>query len=124
MKFNKIIKYNIIISLFGCLIGFLNGFFGGGGGMICVPFMEEYLKYDEKDSHATSLCVILPLCIFSSFVYIYNNNLNFDELLLITIGSTLGSVLGSIFFKKISGKTLKVIFAILMLCCGLKLVIF
>ena len=115
---------NIITAIWGSLIGLCNGFCGGGGGMVCVPILEEYFKYDEKKSHATTLCVILPLCIFSSFVYIFENNLDFLELMFVAFGSILGSLIGAFFLKKISGKLLKVIFAILMFCFGVKLVIF
>jgi uncharacterized membrane protein YfcA len=38
----------------GLLIGFANGFFGGGGGMLAVPFLQHVLKEDEKVSHATA----------------------------------------------------------------------
>ena len=37
---------NIILSvIIGIVVGTLNGFFGGGGGMFCVPMLENFLKY-------------------------------------------------------------------------------
>ena len=35
-------KFKLILS--GLTIGIVNGFFGGGGGMICVPLLEKILK--------------------------------------------------------------------------------
>ena len=58
------------ITLGGSLaVGAVSGFFGGGGGMLCVPLLE-YSGLDVKRAHATALVVILPICIVSSVVYI------------------------------------------------------
>lgn len=116
-------KRFVFISICGALIGLINGFFGGGGGMLCVPFLERYCKLDSKTSHATTLCVILPLSIVSSFVYLYKNDLNFIELLYVTIGAVLGGVLGAIFLKKLNAKWVRIIFALIMLAAGIKMVI-
>ena len=67
-------KHKIFIHIVcGIIVGFLNGFFGGGGGMFCVPMLQKFCGYKDKQAHATTLCVILPLSIVSSFVYIYKN---------------------------------------------------
>ena len=113
----------IIVGLCGVIIGFINGFFGGGGGMICVPLLERICKYNNKYSHATTLCVILPLSIISSFVYICNNSINFVDLCYITVGAIIGAGLGAIFLKKINSKYIRIVFTILMLIAGVKMVI-
>ena len=42
-------KINIFwLILSGIFIGFVNGFWGGGGGMICVPILTNLLKQSEK----------------------------------------------------------------------------
>ena len=48
-----------------------SGFFGGGGGMLCVPLLQ-FRGLDVKRAHATALIVILPLCIVSAAIYIAN----------------------------------------------------
>ena len=123
MKKNIKIKNFIIIAFCGTVVGFINGFFGGGGGLICILVLEKILKLDNKQAHATTLCVILPLSIVSSIIYITNNNLNFIEQILISVGSILGGVLGAVFFKKMSSKLVRSIFAIIMLAAGIKMVI-
>ena len=51
----------IFILLFcGMIIGLLNGFFGGGGGMIVVPLFAFLLGLTEKQSHATAIFTINP----------------------------------------------------------------
>ncbi len=116
-------KKHIVIALCGMVIGFINGFFGGGGGMVCVPIFEKYLKLENKEAHATTLCVILPLCIVSSFVYIYKNSLDFIELMLVTGGAIIGGILGAFLLKKLNSKWVRLIFAIIMIVAGIKMVI-
>lgn len=107
----------------GVVVGFLNGFFGGGGGMVCVPMLQKFCGYQDKQSHATTLCVILPLSIVSSLVYIYKNDLDFVNLLLVTIGAMLGGILGAKILNKLSVKWVRVIFAIVMFLAGLKTIL-
>lgn len=38
---------NLHIILFGTLIGIINGFFGGGGGMIVVPLLTKLFKLPQ-----------------------------------------------------------------------------
>ena len=47
-------KEKFLIVIFGAVTGFINGFFGGGGGMIVVPVMTILLKIEQKVAHATA----------------------------------------------------------------------
>ncbi len=120
-QFSK--KQILILILCGALIGLVNGFFGGGGGMLCVPILEKIIGLESKKAHATTLCVILPLCMVSALVYIYNNNIDFVNLSWVSLGAITGGIIGAIFLSKINSKWLRVIFAILMLGVGVKMVI-
>lgn len=120
-QFSK--KQILILILCGALIGLVNGFFGGGGGMLCVPILEKIIGLESKKAHATTLCVILPLCIVSALIYIYNNNIDFVNLSWVSLGAITGGIIGAIFLSKINSKWLRVIFAILMLGVGVKMVI-
>lgn len=120
-QFSK--KQILILIVCGALIGLVNGFFGGGGGMLCVPILEKIIGLESKKAHATTLCVILPLCIVSALVYIYNNSIDFVNLSWVSLGAISGGIIGAIFLSKINSKWLRVIFAILMLGVGVKMVI-
>ena len=65
----------IMLLLLGGMIGFINGFFGGGGGMICVPTLEKALKLDNKRAHATAIAVIFPLSLISCAIYIFKGSI-------------------------------------------------
>ena len=84
----------------GSSIGALNGFLGGGGGMICVPFLM-LLGLEEKKSHATAILVMLPISIASAIIYYSHGFIDFSVALYVSIGSIVGSVVGAFFLKKI-----------------------
>ena len=116
-------KQTFFVALSSVFIGFLNGFFGGGGGMVAVPLLEKNLKVENKKAHATAIAVILPLSAVSSIFYFWENTFEFSAILYTSIGVFVGGFLGAILLKKLSGKVVRFIFAIIMFVAGLKLVI-
>ena len=103
-------------------VGLVSGFFGGGGGMLCVPLLQ-FRGLDAKRAHATALLVILPICIASSIVYIVNGYFDGTAVLCACIGVVAGGAVGAAALDKLNGTTISVIFALLMIAIGLKLVI-
>ena len=55
----------VLRLLLGGGIGFLNGFFGSGGGVLAVGAMTR-LGEEEKRAHASAILAILPLCVVSA----------------------------------------------------------
>lgn len=122
MQVLKSNKAKIIVSIIGgVFVGFLNGFFGGGGGMVVVPLLIFLLGLEEKKAHATALFCILPLSITSSIIYITQGEFEFFNLGMVTIGVVVGGIIGSLLLKKINNVVLRVIFALVMVVAGIKL---
>ena len=118
------IKNNLFIKIItGVLIGFVNGFWGGGGGMICVPLLMQILKLPEKKAHATTLLIMLPLSIASLCVYLISGNLQILDALKIGSGFVVGGLIGAIILKFISNLWLGIIFSIIIIAGGIKLLI-
>lgn len=113
----------LIDAVFGSLIGFINGFLGGGGGMIAVPILEKIKKLENKKAHATAIAVIFPLSVVSAFVYTLTIEFNWLTLVLLAVSVTAGGILGSVLLKNLSGKVIRIIFAILMLGSGIYMII-
>lgn len=113
----------IMLLLLGGMIGFINGFFGGGGGMVCVPTLEKALKLDNKRAHATAIAVIFPLSLISCAIYIFKGSIQSLPLLTVGLGVLAGGIAGSISLKYIPSKVLRIIFAIIMFVGGVRLVI-
>ena len=117
-------SHSVVLLIFiGLLIGFLNGFFGGGGGMLCVPLLMYAFKMEDKKSHATALLVMLPISIVSFCVYLSNFQLDLDLTLFVLGGSVLGGLVGSILLKKMSNQWIRLVFAIVMIVAGIKILL-
>lgn len=91
--------------------------------MLCVPLLEKCLKISNKKAHATTIAVIVPLSLVSSIIYFLKNDLDVFNLIYTSIGVFVGGALGAVLLKKFSGKVIRVIFAIIMLAAGIKMVI-
>ena len=117
------IKNKIWLILSGAVIGILNGFFGGGGGMVCVPILQKVLNLDAKHSHATAIAVIFPLSLISAFIYVINGYIESMPLLTIGIGVVAGGIIGAFVLKFLPPKAVRIIFAIIMLVGGIKLML-
>ena len=63
---------NLALVLAGAGIGFINGFLGGGGGILVVCALLAILKMPQKEAHATAILVILPITLVSALVMIRN----------------------------------------------------
>ena len=115
---------NIFIKIIiGAIIGFVHGFWGGGGGMSCVPLLAYLIKLPEKNAHATTLLIMLPLSIASLVIYFMNGSIEWDNALKISSGFVIGGALGAMILKKISNIWLSIIFSIIILAGGIKLLI-
>lgn len=113
---------NIKNILWGIPIGFVNGFFGSGGGVVAVYVLKKFLKVEDKKAHATALSIILPLSCASLFVY-QKSEADFKIVLLCAIGGSLGSVIGAKFLKRIPKKWLKIAFGSVMVLSGLRMIL-
>ena len=114
----------ILSAAFGLAIGFINGFFGGGGGMICVPFLEKVLKKPTKVSHATAILIILPISVVSAAVYIFAGKFQWQTGLPAGGGVIAGGVLGAFLLSKMGNVVIRMIFAVVMVAAGCKLLFF
>ncbi len=122
-KANKKVRKGLLLILSGGVIGLLNGFFGGGGGMVCVPILEKVLKLSNKEAHATAIAVIFPLSLISAFIYVINGYISSLPLISVGGGVVLGGILGSYALKVMPPKAIRVIFALIMFVGGIKLIL-
>lgn len=109
-------------ALSGSLTGFVNGFFGAGGGMVLIPLLTRWCKVEDKESFATSLAIVLPICLTSIGIYALQGNLQAKEALPYLIGGAGGGLLGGILFKKVSAGFLHKALGIFILWGGIRLV--
>ncbi|MGN1194825.1 MAG: sulfite exporter TauE/SafE family protein [Acutalibacteraceae bacterium] len=105
----------------GLVIGLINALFGAGGGLVAVAFLLKN-GLSQKQAQATALCIILPLSVISSFVYIKKGYVGFEQAKIFLPYALIGAVIGTALMNKISNKLLNKVFAVFMLWAGLRLI--
>ena len=107
----------------GGAVGLANGLFGGGGGMIAVPMLQN-TGLDEKGAHATAILLILPVSLLSFFFYVWKGLYDFSVLIPTALGMTAGGVLGAWLLGKLPVKIVNVVFACLQALAGVSMFFF
>lgn len=117
----KIKKWQILV--FGALIGIINGFFGGGGGMVVVPLLNKLFGLEQKKAQATALFVILPISLVSTIVYLCHNSIAFASGWPVILGIVAGGMVGAKLLNKLENRIVKYIFIFFMLLGGIGMLI-
>ncbi len=114
-------KSKAILAIAGSLAGFVNGFLGGGGGVAVVALLLSVLKLNQKSAQATALLVILPLTAVSAVVYVVNGSVQWEPTLWATSGVVCGGIVGAVLLSKLKGNVAKLIFALVLVVGGIKM---
>ncbi|MDP4109572.1 MAG: sulfite exporter TauE/SafE family protein [Bacillota bacterium] len=107
----------------GALAGLANGFFGAGGGIVLVPLFLRWLKLPEREAFATSVFVVLPLCIASAVVYAMKSGIPLQLAWPYLLGGFFGGILAGFMFKRVSMSFLRRLFGALLIYGGLRAVL-
>lgn len=121
-KTNKKLFFPLFI-LFSLLAGGVNGLLGTAGGIIFVYMLTVLTDNDTKDNFATTICATLPISAVSAFVYFKNSKIDFAMIGKVALPAILGGFLGAVVVDKINTKWLNVIFAVLVIYCGIKMIL-
>lgn len=109
------------LAAFGVLTGVLSGLLGVGGGIFMVPFLVLVIGLNQHHAQATSLLVVLPTAVVAS-VSLHRRGVG-DLRLALRMGliGTVGSVGGTLLALSLPGHALRLIFAVLMVVVGARL---
>ncbi len=113
-----------IMILGGGAIGFANGFFGGGGGMLCVPLLEGPLGEPTKTAHATAMLIILPISLASAVTYALSGSVDVGLCVKVGIGVIAGGIAGALLLKKLNSTAVSIVFALIMAAAGIRMAFF
>jgi uncharacterized membrane protein YfcA len=109
----------ILIGLAG---GVIAGLLGVGGGVLFVPGLVLFLDLSQHQAEATSLLAIVPVAIVGTIRQDRYGNVRRVDALLIGALSLAGAIAGVALANALSGKTLRIAFAILILVVAGQLV--
>jgi len=109
--------------LISYIAGIISGLLGIGGGGIKVPAMNIISNIPMKVSVATSNFMIGVTASASALVYLRHGYCDFFITAPVVLGTLIGSNLGARATKQIRGSSLKLLFVLVLIVLGLRMVI-
>lgn len=112
------------LILIGILAGLLSGLVGVGGGIIMVPLLVMFFSFNQHQAQGTSLAVLaVPVTAVAVFNYYKEGQLNLKYAAIIAVFFVIGSIVGSKFALTLDQKTLKKVFAVVLLLVAGKMLL-
>lgn len=110
----------LLLVLFGCLVGFIGGYAGIGGAPFLVAILVALFDMTQFEAQGTVLAVMLgPMSLMSVLSLWDKVKPNIREIIIGVVSYALMSYLGATLAYQIPEKTLKLLFAILLILLGI-----
>ncbi len=107
----------------GTLAGLFSGLFGVGGGSGIVPLLVLWLGYDERAATATSLAAIVFIASFAAATQGLYGNVRVLDAALVGLPAIGGVLLGTRLQQRLQGRTIALMFAVVLVASAVELVL-
>lgn len=107
--------------LWGTVVGFTNGFFASGGGIVSVMILKKFFSLKETAAHATSIMIILPLTLCGMFVYSAAGYSDFSVIIKAASVAALGAALGAVLLSRLPSKYIRILFGAVMIVASFRM---
>ncbi len=119
---NLTIMMVLILLIIGLFSGALSGMVGVGGGIIIVPALVYFLAFSQKEAQGTSLGILLlPVGILGVIQYYKQGQVDWRVVLIVSLAFLAGNYFGSKLALTLPDKTLKKVFAIVLIFVAIKI---
>jgi hypothetical protein len=114
------------LVLLGIAAGMISGTLGLGSGTIVIPALVLLFGCEQKSAQGIALAVMVPMALLAAFVYWRNPRIDVDLAAagIMAVGAIAGVLAGAFLADRLSGPTLRRIFAIYLLAIGVKMLFF
>jgi uncharacterized membrane protein YfcA len=111
------------LIVIGVTAGLFSGLFGVGGGTVMVPLLVLWLGYDTRVATGTSLAAIVIIAAVATLTHGAYGNVRVADALFIGLPAVAGVLAGTWLQQRVEVRTVRVLFAILLLAVAADLVI-
>jgi uncharacterized protein len=111
------------LAAIGLLAGILSSLFGVGGGLIVVPLLILIASFPAHEATATSLGAIGLTALAGAVAYGLRGEVEVGYALLIGLPAVVGALAGSSLQRRLSGSTIRLAFAVLLLAVAVWLLL-
>lgn len=112
----------LVMLAVGVAGGLLSGFFGVGGGIVLVPLLV-LVGIGQHQAHATSLAAILVIALSAAATFAAGGAVHWPMGLTLGVGAVAGSMVGAALMHRLSPRTLRGGFSVLLVVAGLWMIL-
>ncbi|MFW9906063.1 MAG: sulfite exporter TauE/SafE family protein [Candidatus Thorarchaeota archaeon] len=109
----------VVISLIGLFIGLMSGIFGAGGGMMIIFVLLVIFKYPSHTAVGTATAIMAFIAISGVIGYSIQGHINFEYGVIISFGTIISGIVGSVFSGRLNEATLRIVMGIIFILVGL-----
>lgn len=109
------------IALTGFLGGLAGGLFGVGGGLIFVPLLILFGRFDPHLAIGTSMMVIVPTAAVAAWKHSQHGMIHWPTVAMILVFCILGAWLGATLSIKMNALVLRKVFAVFLMLVAARL---
>ncbi len=115
----------IFSAVLGIISGILSGLIGIGGGIIMIPALVFFLKFDQHLAQGTTLAAMIPpIGILAAYEYYRAGQVNIPVALIIAAFFLVGGLIGAKLAVRIDEALLKKVFGVVLLAISVKMIFF
>jgi uncharacterized membrane protein YfcA len=111
------------LALIGTGAGLFSGLFGVGGGVLIVPLLVLWFGYSPHLATGTSLAAIAVIAVFAVITHGLYGNVDFAKGLLVGLPAVAGVLAGTSLQQRLSGRTVSLMFSVLLVGVAVELLI-
>jgi uncharacterized protein len=112
----------ILLLCIGLGAGVLSGMFGIGGGVVIVPSLIYFMRFQATTATGTSLAaLLLPVGAFGAWQYYRAGHINATAALWVSLGLLIGAGIGAKFALGVSSTTLQRMFAVFLVLVAIRM---
>jgi uncharacterized membrane protein YfcA len=105
----------IAIAELGLALGFLSGLLGIGGGVALMPVLIYGYGFPIRQASGTGIVVLIATAALGTFEHSLRGHVDLALSMVLLVGSSIGAQFGAIFTHRLKARTLRRIFAIVVL---------
>jgi uncharacterized membrane protein YfcA len=113
----------VLFILVGVAAGFFSALFGVGGGLVVVPLLLLFGHWQQRPAMATSLAAIGIIALAGTISYGFHGELKPGAAAIVGVPAVFGALAGTALQQRLAGRTLSLLFALLLTGVGVKLLV-
>lgn len=113
----------LVAALIGVLAGIASGLFGIGGGLVIVPALVLFLRFEQHRAHATSSAVVAITATTGAIRFFSDGAAELTAGLLLAAGAIVGAYTGATLMGRVPARWLKALFVSISFAAAIRLTI-